>query len=340
MTPRLLRLRPLPASPTSRSDNPVADRPEGSSSTRQTGRSRISLTLLGLAALAATAAGCESYPQDSYQEYIVVEAYLKEGEPLPEIRLSRTGEADRAYTFEERAVSDAEVAVKVLAEAGGGIERTVAYTLASQGVFTPAGAPVTVQAGRTYELEARVAGRSGVVRGRTTVPDSIRVVGEIPASLVYQSEQQLDIRVAVRRPVDRQNVFVFSTLSLDTLEQNLTPFYRAQYEDSDVTLSELAKTNSGTLNEGNFTQNDDGTYTLSFPWIGISFYGRNRIVTSVIDENLHDLVRSQSVQLGGSTLSPGEIQNVIYRLDGAIGIFGSLSSDTLETVIDAPPLQF
>lgn len=287
-----------------------------------------------------TAAGCESYPQDGYQEYVVVEAYLREGNPLPEIRLSTTGEADRAYSFDELAVRGAQVSVHLLAETGGARESSYSYAAQSPGVFAPADRSARVVAGRTYELEARVDGRQGVVRGRTTVPDSIRVVGEVPESLVYQSQEQLEIRVAVESPAARQNVFVFSTIALDTLEANLTPFYRSQFENSDATLSELSKTSSGTLNEGNFTRNPDGTYTLSFPWIGISFYGRNQIVTSVIDENLYDLVRSQSVQLGGSTLSPGEIQNVIYSLEGAIGVFGSLASDTLTTRIEPGAFEF
>lgn len=294
--------------------------------------------LAGVALLSA--AGCESYPQDDYQEALVVEAYLREGDPLPEIRLSTTGEADQAYAFEDLAVRNAQLSVHLLAETGGALERTYAYTAQSPGVFAPVDGSARVLAGRTYELEARVDGRQDMVRGRTTVPDSIRVVGEVPESLVYQSEDQLEIRVAVESPAARQNVFVFSTIALDTVETNLTPFYRSQFEDSDVTLSELSKTSSGTLNEGNFTRNPDGTYTLSFPWIGISFYGRNQIVTSVIDENLYDLVRSQSVQLGGSTLSPGEIQNVIYRLEGAIGVFGSLASDTLSTSIEPGAFEF
>lgn len=53
---------------------------------------------------------------------------------------------------------------------------------------------------------------------------------------------------------------------------------------------------------------------------------------------MYDFVRSESVQLGGSTLSPGEIQNVITHVEGGLGIFGSLASDTIQTYIK--PFEF
>ena len=62
------------------------------------------------------------------------------------------------------------------------------------------------------------------------------------------------------------------------------------------------------------------------------------IVPSLIDQNLYDYIRSESVQLGGSTLSPGEIQNVLTPIIGGVGIFGSMSRDTARTLI--LPLEF
>ncbi len=56
--------------------------------------------------------------------------------------------------------------------------------------------------------------------------------------------------------------------------------------------------------------------------------------------NMYDFYRSRDIQGGGSTLSPGEFQNVIYNIDGGIGVFGSMASDTvLVTVLKGQPGQ-
>ncbi|HBQ58078.1 MAG TPA: hypothetical protein DD671_00195, partial [Balneolaceae bacterium] len=98
----------------------------------------------------------------------------------------------------------------------------------------------------------------------------------------------------------------------------------------------LSNNSSGIINEANFQDNQDGTITLSYPWIGIAFYGVNNIVANAIDDNVYDFVRSQQVQLGGSMLSPGEIQNVIYHVEGGLGVFGSLATDTVTTFVSQP----
>ncbi len=121
--------------------------------------------------------------------------------------------------------------------------------------------------------------------------------------------------------------------------ENLTPFYAQLLEDSDTPEEDLflfSNNSSGILNEGNFEPNDDGSITIQYPWVGIAFFGENQIVANTIDDNVYDFVRSQQVQLGGSTLSPGEIQNVIYHIDGGIGVFGSLASDTVKTTVRRP----
>jgi hypothetical protein len=49
---------------------------------------------------------------------------------------------------------------------------------------------------------------------------------------------------------------------------------------------------------------------------------------------MYDFLRSQDVQTGGSTLSPGEIQNIRYNINGGIGIFGSMAADTNRVFIE------
>ena len=58
--------------------------------------------------------GCDLYPQDEYQEYYVVEAYMIAQNDLPPIFLSTTAPVSSRYTFEDYAVVGASVKVELL----------------------------------------------------------------------------------------------------------------------------------------------------------------------------------------------------------------------------------
>ncbi|MEX0929546.1 MAG: hypothetical protein WDZ53_09085, partial [Balneolales bacterium] len=100
----------------------------------------------------------------------------------------------------------------------------------------------------------------------------------------------------------------------------LTPFW--QNAENDQNSFEII--NSGIINQENYVIENEAL-VLRYPWIGIAYYGPNEINTYAIDDNVYDFYRSQSVQLGGSTLSPGEIPNIIYNVDGGIGLFGGMA---------------
>lgn len=281
-------------------------------------------------------ASCESYDQDSYQEYVVVESYAVANNPLPPVRVFTTGPANQRYDVLESTIENANVQI-VQRAADGDVLNIYEYQYSEKGdgFYEPI-VDAIVQPRSTYELIVDFDDRDETVRAVTTVPDQFDILNEVPPSVIYQAAEQLEIIISETERTQDQNVFVFSTIAEDTLLTNLTPFYSATVEDGDAEVSDFVINSSGLINEGNFEINEDGTITLQFPWIGVAFYGTNRIVTQSVDENLNDLVRSQQVQLGGSTLSPGEIPNLIYNTSGGIGIFGSLSSDTVTTVIERP----
>jgi len=293
-------------------------------------------TLIAITALLLF--GCESYDQDDYREYIVVEGYAVAGQSLPDIRLSTTAPADAEYSFEDNFIRNAIVLVTLLDE-NGEAEEVFEYVESTEepGVYLPAIITYQVEALRTYKLDIVFTDRDEQISAITTVPDQVEVVNEIPESVVYQSENQLEIILAEPVQITGQNVFVFNTISLEPAIDNLTPFYFSVLEDEeDVDISEYVRNSSGLINEGNFDPLPDGTILLRFPWIGVAFYGENLVVTLSVDENLSDVIRSQDVQLGGSTLSPGEIPNLLYNIEGGIGVFGSLSADTIRTSFSRP----
>jgi hypothetical protein len=152
---------------------------------------------------------------------------------------------------------------------------------------------------------------------------------------VYQSDEQPAFTIDPPRPLtDRQNVYTFtvtSQLSTDSLRANLTPFYADQFDADEDSIEALRTTSSGLLNQGNFSENDDGTITVDLPWLGVAFYGPNEVAINVVDDNLYDFLRSQSAQQG--SFAPGEIPNVIEHVEGGTGIFGSYATAAQSVVI-------
>jgi hypothetical protein len=135
-------------------------------------------------------------------------------------------------------------------------------------------------------------------------------------------------------------VYVFTVTSrLDfqntpdsTLRKGLTPLYADQYDAEEDSLTRFRINSSGLLNQGSFTENADGTITVDLPWLGVAFFGPNRVALNVVDDNYYDFLRSQSAQQGA--FAPGEIPNVIEHVKGGTGIFGSYARDTVRVNIE------
>lgn len=280
--------------------------------------------------------GCDPYSPDSYREYVVLEAYLIAERTLPTVFLSTTLPIDQAYSFEEAAISGADITIHLLT-GDDEIESSFTYSMISPGIYTPT-QNHTVLPRRTYKLEAELDGQNNI-RARTTIPDTFRVTSPVPESVVYQSAEQLEVTISPNQNPGRQNVYVFNTIAEDPSIDNMTPFYRDILDENGNNLDDFKNNSSNLINEANFDVTDDGSIRLSFPWIAVAFYGGNQIVANSLDSNTFDFIRSHDVQLGGSTLSPGEIPNAIYHVDGGIGVFGSLAADTIVTNILMPGSQ-
>ena len=275
---------------------------------------------------------CETVNQDEYKEFFVIESYAVAGRPLPDITIKRTGEATEFFDDDALRVNNAAVELLRLDESGNILDQYDYILNGDRGIYSAENKNTLIEAGGTYRFIADIPGADEQIRGTTIVPDTFEIISEIPDQLVYQGEDQLEITITNSTPEFRQNVFVFSTVAQEPTEENLTPFYKATFEDDDdVELNDFVINSSGLINEGSFDINTNNTITLKFPWLGVAFYGDNVVVINSVDENLFDLVRSQEVQLGGSTLSPGEIPNVLYNTEGAIGIFGGMATDTVTT---------
>jgi len=298
-----------------------------------------------LAALILLAACDTTEPSLHVPEY-VVESYQIANEPLKRVRLSLTEDVNVRYNVTALAVRNANVQVHLLAE-NGDIERTYPYRalLNEPGVYEPEQAdPVLPK--RTYALEITFPDNTDRITAQTTVPGAFEILQSNADRLVYQDPERLALTVTQSEYATRQSIFIFSTQALMPAIENLTPLYLdIIYDVNDLSevepgeldpeeMNEFLVGGSPPVNEGNYDINPDGTLVIRLPWFAVVFYGPNRITASAIDENVYDFVRVLNVQQGGSTLSPGEIPNVLEHIDGGTGIFGSMARVTAEVYIE------
>lgn len=287
-----------------------------------------SISLLFL--ILITCAGCELYEQDDYEEYYVVEAYLVAGNELPQVRLSKTTPIDESYNFNEAAVHGANVEIRLL-NRDSTVIRTYQYNewsgvVNQPGIYEPL-RDVAIQPEQLYQLYVTHEGNE--ITATTYVPGNFRTVNELQDRYVYQSEEQIEIETTPSSFVtDRQSYYIFTVNAVNPQRETLTPFYSDLVENQNAELEDFQINSSGIINEENYEQNANGTLTLRVPWLAIAYFGYNDVIANAIDDNMYDFLRSQDVQTGGTTLSPGEIQNIEYNINGGIGIFGSMASDT------------
>ena len=283
--------------------------------------------------LCLTLVGCDTTDSQSQGSEIVVESYLIANETLGQVRLSRSASVEQIYDFTRSAIANADVTVTLMGE-DGSPERVFEFFTESDepGIYKPI-TTARVIPGRTYRLDVDIQGSIEDVSSETTVPGAFELLEANASIIQYQAEEQLELELTRSFTPGRQSVFIFSTESLQPDAEFLTPFYRDLVGDSEEDLEDLRITESPIINEGNYDINPNGTITVRLPWLAVAFLGPNRLTANALDDNLFDFIRSQSVQQGGSTLSPGEIPNVIDRVEGGTGVFGSLARSSYDVLI-------
>lgn len=285
------------------------------------------LKTISIAFVCVILMGCELYPQDEFEEDYVVESYLVANRTLPQVRISKTVPVDQEYNYRDAAVNDANVEVRLMDQSGEEVEQQFQYGRQSDGVYVT-NSPHKVLPQREYQLHVTFSNSDKEVLGSTLVPGEFTSENMSGDTVRYQDPEQVTINTTRSFYPGRQSFFIFTVEALEPEEEDLTPFYADQV-DNDAEVNDFYSNSSGIINEENYEENEDGTLTLRLPWLAVAFYEENYIIASAIDDNMYDFYRTQDVQGGGSTLPPGELQNVIYNLEGGIGVFGSMASDTV-----------
>lgn len=293
----------------------------------------------GWLALLLIAVGCNVESTDSESE-VVVESYLIANDTLPQVRLMQSVAATDRFDPEDAAVRNADVVVRKL---DGEENAAMAYPYEEDtpGVYRPVDNDVVVQPGARYALEVDT--ETGErVEAETLVPDLINVQEVENTEVPYQGPDQPSFVISESQETERPRAYAFavtSQLDFDALSDEeliaeLTPFYADSFDEDDDRIGDLQRVASPLVNEQSFQFQDDGSILIEVPWIGFAFYGDNNVAIVAPDESYYDLIRTQDVQQGG--LSPGEIPNVIDRVEGGTGIFGSLSRASAIVTIERP----
>ena len=289
--------------------------------------------LLTAALLMALATGCDSVSYDALESDVVVEMVLIADEPMPPLRLSRTVSLEQTIDFEAQSIGNADVMVSLRGSARAPVRLT--ERSGKRGIYYPAADEHIVEPGGVYDLNVQIPGEADAVTSSTTVPGRFELLSASLDSAIYQQDEQLLLTITPSTHPNRElNYFIFVTEALDVREEQLVPLAADILDaDDDATLQDFRFNGSPLVSSGNFDVHSDGTITIQYPWIGIIFYGPNRLSLNAVDDNLYDLIRSQSVQQGGSTFGPGEIPNPIENLGGAHGIFGSMARVMFDFVV-------
>lgn len=328
---------------------------------------RLLLVLLGAALLA----GCDGYADDDFASQLVVSAFLGAGEPLPAVLLSRTAPLFEPFDANDLGVGGATVTVSLLA-ADGTVEARYPYGPASEpGRYAPAtgaDANATVLPERRYRLD--VVGPDGErLEAETTVPPKFVVVEGPAAEVPYGQGQGPEVRLTESSTPERRAAFVGSTRALapddfDAVTVDGVTKYRSQNrpgryrpvpivqrfldcveEDAGTLLCDESPNpdsivgTSPVINEASYIDLGDGTILVQIPYLAFGFYGPQRLNLTSLDAALQAFVQTQTIQTGGSTLSPGEIPNVTTNVEGGLGVFGSYAQAIVETTLVEPSLS-
>ena len=303
---------------------------------------RATSTVVTILSAAVLLAACDSVATFDRDNEVVVEGYLVANEEFGQLRLSRVQPVEDSYDFGASAVRDAVVQVNLLAPSGE-VEASITYLEDPDrpGIYRAEQGSVVLPL-RTYELVVSVSATGERITSRTTVPGAYEVIDPGPDTVVYQSEQRAEVFVTRSEYPGRQAVFVFSVESLEPSIESLTPFYLDVLDPDDDTdeedLEEFLINESPPLNEEGYDEISENVLRIQVPWLAFAFYGRNLLRSNALDDNLYDFIRSQAVQQGGSTFAPGEIPNILDRVEGGTGVFGSYSVVETEVFLERPAL--
>ena len=310
----------------------------------------------------ATLAGCDATTIGDTSEQIVVSSTLIAGQPLPQVELSLTRPIDALFDPEEARVEDATVTISLL-RSDGSVEQTVPYVYQGGiiGSYQPlAEIPPDAIPGRTYRLDVTAPGSPARrLSAVTTIPETITTLSEPDEEVVYQAGQGPSFVVTESQRGGEKVVFLITVRSSDPLDFEevrvegetryrslpdsgfdpvpiVTTFAECEREAGGTLLCEedLSDFNGGSsplINQESYIELGEGRIQVNVPWLAFGFYGPATVNLVTLDAALVDFLETQTLQFAPTTLSPGEIPNIVSNVEGGLGVFGSVAQVIVQT---------
>ncbi len=270
---------------------------------------------------------------------LVVDATLIVDQSMPPLFLRQTLSPNVIYTESLAAVTGAEVFIT---------QGTAQYSYAEDGTtpgrYLPPANPPVITTQTEYGLLVRYAGKEA--RATTITPDRISI-----DEVVLLDETTLDdvqtLTTYRDTPPDvfgaPENQVVYQEYLLEAR------FDRVDVQAYQVGIFSLEPSSKFVI-IADFLEDDDfedferessspplevADGKLRLPWFAIAFAGRHHLKVFAMDDNWYDFARSSpELQNGGfGGLAGDSFDRPIFRLDGAIGLFGSASVDSLGFVV-------
>jgi hypothetical protein len=275
---------------------------------------------------------------------LVVDALLVVGQPFGDIYISETVAPDEPFSRENAGVDGATVTV----EGGGSVVPFWNVTGSTPGHYAPQSSIDTVAASTTYNFTATLPdGR--VLRASTTTPAHIDV-----SEWVLLDDDDSVLQTLATFEEDADTVYYQPenqlTYSQDILAARVTDQATAGYQIGLVSLD----LGSPLLIDADFLEEEDlddferinsspplnYEATLRIPWLAIYYEGRYNLRVVALDRNWFDIVRTDPTLGAGGFGFGGEVGDTstrpIFHVEGGIGVFGSVSSDSVGFYVHPP----
>jgi hypothetical protein len=274
----------------------------------------------------------------------VIDAVMVVGKPFPHVYVTETLLPNQPFSYEAAGITGAQV---IISWNGAGMT----YVEDSRGLYVPVPVPMVVLPGTTYRLTATLPdGR--VVTASTTTPDSLRVrewvLLDDTGQTVEDTLSTFDEFSSNPDTLYTLNQLTFGEGLLEVrLENDPAEGYLVGLQSLDLD-SELLVDTSFLDDEDleNFTRQNQSppfaptqTY-LRAPWFAIYYEGRYKARVFKMDRNWYDLARTDPVlgqggfgfggEAGDNTVPP------LFHVDGGVGLFGSMASDSIGFYVKAP----
>lgn len=273
----------------------------------------------------------------------VVDAILVVGKRFGDIYLSQTISPEEPFSRARAGIEGATVEVE------GGGELIPFISVSAPGGRYVTNAPYTVLASTMYQLTATLPdGR--VVRATTTTPAHIDVNEWVllndAGSVVQRLKTFAEDADTVYAQPENQLIYTQGILAAQLVDQSSAGYQIGLISldiDSPLLIDAdfLEEEDLDNFTRVNSSPPLDYEATLRIPWLAIYYEGRYNLRVVSLDRNWFDIVRTDPVLGAGGFGFGGEAGDAttrpIFHVEGGIGVFGSVSSDSVGFYVNAPP---